>query len=420
MHLKIRGLRWYMVGLIALTTALNYFDRQTLALLADTLQKVVGMSTVQYAYVTAAFLSSYTVMYAVSGRLIDLLGTRRGFAIFVAGWSVVDALHAFARTVLQFGFCRFLLGAAEPANFPAGVKAVSEWFPVRQRALAVGIFNSGTAVGAAVAAPLVAWIALAFGWRYTFAVGAAMSAAWTVLWLLVYRAPRRHPCLGPAELELIEEGSGDASAPGRPVSIRRLLRLPETWGCIVARMLTDPISYFFAFWIPKFLQQERGFDLRAIGRYYWIPYVAMALGNLAGGAVPAGLVRRGWSVDRARKTVMFAASCGIPACFILITRTFEPAPAVALISAAMFCHGAWGNIALPAEVFPRQVVGSVSGFGGAVGSLVGAAAMLAIGSTVAASSFRVIFIVGAAFPLAAWAAVCILVRQLGRVRDLGP
>jgi ACS family hexuronate transporter-like MFS transporter len=355
-------------------------------------------------------------MYAVSGRLIDRLGTRRGFAIFVASWSVVDALHAFARTALQFCTFRFLLGAVEPANFPAGVKAVSEWFPMRQRALAVGIFNSGTAMGAAIAAPLVAWITLRFGWRYTFLAGAVLSAAWTVIWLLVYRAPRRHPWLGNAELALIEEGSGPAAASS--VSIRRLLCRREAWGCILARMLTDPISYFFAFWIPKFLQQERGFDLRAIGRYYWIPYVALALGNLAGGALPAWLVRGGWSVDRARKTVMFAASCVIPACFILITRSFNPALAVALISVAMFCHAAWGNMTLPAEVFPMKAVGSISGFGGAAGSLVGAVAMLFIGWTAAVSSFNVIFIICAALPLTAWAIVCALIRQLGRVREI--
>jgi len=418
MKLTIRGLRWYMVGLIALATALNYFDRQTLALLAATLQDALGISTVQYAYTTAAFLSSYTIMYAVSGRLIDRLGTRRGFAIFVAGWSAVDALHALARTALQFGFFRFLLGAVEPANFPAGVKAVSEWFPMRQRALAVGIFNSGTAVGAAIAAPLVTWIALRFGWRYTFLAGAALSASWTALWLLFYRAPRRHPWLGAAELALIEDGAGPAAVSPMPISC--LLRRREAWGCIVARMLTDPISYFFAFWMPKFLQQERGFDLRAIGRYYWIPYVSLALGNIAGGALPALLVRGGWSVDRARKTVMLAASCVIPACFILITRSLSPSLAVALISVAMFCHASWGNMTLPAEVFPMHAVGSVSGFGGAVGSLVGAAAMLLIGWTAAASSFNMIFIVCAALPLTAWAAVCVLVPDLGRVREIAP
>jgi ACS family hexuronate transporter-like MFS transporter len=418
MKITIKGLRWYIVSLVALTTALNYFDRQTLALLAGTLEKVLGISTIQYSYMTAAFLTSYTVMYAVSGRLIDRLGTRRGLAIFVAGWSVADALHALARTALQFSMCRFLLGAMEPANFPAGVKAVSEWFPMRQRALAVGIFNSGTAIGAAIAAPVVAWITLHFGWRYAFVTGSALSMVWAILWLLVYRLPRQHPWLGAGELRLIEEHAGMAAAPP-PVPVRRILRMREARGCILARMLTDPISYFFAFWVPTFLQQERGFDLAAIGRYYWIPYVALAVGNVAGGAVPGWLIRGGWSVDRARKSVMFSASCLIPACFVLITRVPSPAWAVALISVAMFCHAAWANMVLPAEVFPKHVVGTVSGLGGAFGSLVGAVTMLLIGRTVALASFTPIFIIYAALPVTAWVIVCVLVPQLGRVRDLG-
>src|SRR5580700_8679916 len=178
--MKIQGLRWYVAGLICLTTALNYMDRQTLALLAGTLEKELSITTIQYAYVTTAFLTSYTIMYAVSGRLIDYLGTRRGFAIFVAAWSVVDLMHMFARTVGQFAVCRFFLGATEPANFPAGVKTVSEWFPLRERALAMGVFNSGTAIGAAIAAPMVAWVTLHFGWRYTFVVGAVLSVGWAI------------------------------------------------------------------------------------------------------------------------------------------------------------------------------------------------------------------------------------------------
>jgi len=415
MKFKIHGLRWYIVGLVGLTTALNYFDRQTLALLAGTLEKVLGITTIQYSYMTAAFLTSYTVMYAVSGRLIDRLGTRRGLATFVTGWSVVDALHALARTALQFSFCRFLLGAMEPANFPAGVKAVSEWFPVRQRALAVGVFNSGTAIGAAAAAPVVAWITIQWGWRYTFVVGAVLGLAWTAVWLLIYRVPRQHPWLGADELELIEEGSAP-TAPSVPVSARRLLSRREAWGCILARMLTDPISYFFAFWMPKFLQQERGFDLAAIGRYYWIPYVGLAAGNLASGAIPGWLMSAGWTINRSRKTVMFAASCLIPICFVAITRVPNPAWAVALITVAMFCHAAWGNMALPAEVFAKQVVGSVSGFGGAMGSLVGAVTMLLIGRTVAVSSFTPIFVIYAGLPMTAWVIVCILLPRLGEIR----
>ncbi|MCX7009962.1 MAG: MFS transporter, partial [Kiritimatiellaeota bacterium] len=331
--MKIKGLRWYIAGMLCLVTALNYLDRQTLALLAQTLEKELGITTEKYSFIITAFLISYTIMYAVSGRLIDYFGTRRGFTIFVSGWTVADVLHYFAQTALQFSFCRFLLGAAEPANFPAGVKAVSEWFPVRERALAVGIFNSGTAVGAAIAAPLVAWITLHFGWRYTFIAGAGLSAAWVIAWLLIYRIPQQHPWLRSEELALIEERAHDAlpAAQPAPISTWRVLRMREAWGCIIARMLTDPISILFAFWMPKFLMKERGFTLADIGSYYWIPYVVLAIGNLGGGAIPAFLVRRGWSLNRARKTVMFCASCIMTVAFIAITRVPSPLWTIVLL-----------------------------------------------------------------------------------------
>lgn len=415
--MKIRGLRWYIVGLIALTTALNYLDRQTLALLAQTLEKELGLTITQYSKVTAAFLTSYTIMYAVGGRLIDYLGTRRGLAVFVSGWSVVDLLHTFARTMGQFAFCRFLLGAAEPANFPAGVKAVSEWFPVRERALAVGIFNSGTAIGAALAAPLVAWIVLHFGWRYTFMAGGLLSLLWVGAWLLVYRLPQQHPWITKEELNTIEENQPPKATP-KSVSVWRILSMPEAWGCILARMLTDPISYFFAFWMPKFLQQERGFDLAAIGKYYWIPYVGLALGNLAGGAVPSYLIRHGCSLDRSRKGAMFVASLMIPASFILITRVSNPALAIACTTSAMFFHAFWANVTLPAEVFEKHVVGSVAGFGGAMGSLVGAITMLLIGHTVTVTSFTPVFIVYSALPMTAFIFVCLLIKRLGCIREV--
>jgi ACS family hexuronate transporter-like MFS transporter len=414
--MKINGLRWYIVGLLCLVTAFNYLDRQTLALLAGTLERVWGITTVQYSYVTSLWLLSYTVMNAVSGRLIDYLGTRRGLALFVSLWSAADALHALTRSFLQFSFCRFLLGGAEAANFPAGVKAVTEWFPMRERALAVGILNSGTALGAALAAPVVVWITLHWGWRYTFVTGAALSAGWLLAWLVVYRAPRRHPWLRAGELALIEQ-DGPPDNLAKPVPLGSILARREAWGCILARVFTDPISYLFAFWIPKFLQQERGFDLAALGKYYWIPYVGLALGNLAGGFVPARLMRRGWSLNRARKSVMFAASCSVAACFILITRVPSPAWALGLLTGAMFFHAAWANMTLPAEVFPERVVGSVAGFAGAISALIGAVTTLAIGRMVTVGSFTPVFIIYSVLPMAGFAAVCLLIRKLGAVRE---
>jgi len=415
--MKVKGLRWYVAGLICLTTALNYMDRQTLALLAHTLDKELGITTIQYSYVTAAFLASYTIMYAVSGRLVDYLGTRRGFGIFVAAWSFVDMMHVFARTVWQFAICRFFLGATEPANFPAGIKTVSEWFPLRERALAVGIFNSGTAIGAAFAAPMVAFVTLHFGWRYTFVVGALLSVIWVICWMLFYRVPQEHPWVTPEELSLIEENQ-PAVVSSRPVPILVILKTREAWGCILARILTDPISYFFAFWMPKFLQQERGFDLADIGKYYWIPYVGLALGNLTGGAIPDYLSQHGWSLNRSRKTTMFVSSLMIPSCFAMITCVPNPTAAIACITIAMFFHAAWANMTLPAEVFEKNVVGSVAGFGGAMGSLVGAISMLLIGRMVTVGSFTPVFIIYSALPMAAFGLVCWFIKQLGCVRVL--
>ena len=240
---------------------------------------------------------------------------------------------------------------------------------------------------------------------------------WLIGWLLVYREPGRHPWLSAGELAIIREGRPTGDRP-KPIPIRAILAMPEAWGCILARMLTDPISYFFAYWVPLFLQQKRGFDLAALGRYYWIPYVGLGLGNLASGALPGWLIRRGWSLNRARKIVMFAASGVIAGCFLLIIRVPSPAWAVGLIGGAMFCHAAWASMTLPAEVFPQHVVGSVSGFAGALGSLVSATSMLVIGRTVMAGSFVPVFIIYSALPMTGLAAVCLLIKKIGAVREL--
>ncbi len=417
----IKNLRWYVAILLCLSSELNYLDRQTLSVLADTIQRELNLTTVDYSRITSTFLVSYTIMYAVSGRLIDRLGTRRGFLIFVSGWSIANMLHAFATGLRSFMFFRFLLGAAEPANFPGGVKAVSEWFPMRERALAVGIFNAGTALGSATAVPLVSWIALTWGWRYAFVVTGAIGFIWVAVWAVFYRLPQVHPRLSDAERELILSGDAEEEKnnPG-PVSIGRLLSMRETWGCMLARVLTDPISYFLFFWTPKYFQQERGFNLAEVGAYLWIPYVALTLGNLASGAIPRYLISRGWTVNRARKTTMLVVSCLMPICCLMVTRVDSPTVAIGLMTAIMFGHAAWGNITLPAEVFPKGVVGSVSGFGGALGGLAGVITQLGIGWVVQNLSFTPIFAACSVAYLIAFALVHILIGELGRVRHLGP
>ncbi len=415
----IPNLRWYIAFLLCLSSALNYLDRQTLSVLADTIQRELKLTTVDYSYITSSFLVSYTIMYAVSGRLVDFLGTRRSFLIFVSGWSVANMLHALANTALRFSFFRFLLGATEPANFPAGVKAVTEWFPMRERALAIGIFNAGTAVGAALAVPVVSFVALQWGWRWAFVATGATGFIWIAIWSACYRLPHEHSRLSPDEKRLIlSDSEGTAEGPAGSVPLATLLAMRTTWGCILARVLTDPISYFLNFWIPKYLQQERGFSLADLGKYIWIPFVALALGNIASGAIPRYLISRGWSLNRARKTTMFVVSCLMPVICLTVTRVPSAAMATALVTVMMFLHAAWGNITIPAEVFPKHVVGSVSGFGGALGGVAGVITQLTIGWVVQHLSFAPIFAAISGAYLLAFAAVHLLVGELGTIRKI--
>jgi len=410
---KLAGLRWYIVSMLCVASGLNYLDRQTLSVLAQTIQNELHISTIQYANVTSAFLLSYTIMYAVSGWLVDKLGTRRSFLVFVSGWSFTSMLHAFARTATQFTIFRFLLGATEPANFPAGIKAVSEWFPMRERTLAVGVFNGGIAIGAAMAAPLISWIALTWGWRSAFVLGGGLGFVWVAIWAACYRLPREHTWLGREELRLIE-GDDNPGPPSDAVPLRRLLRMRAVWGCVIARVLLDPCSYFFTFWIIKYLQQERGFDLVAVGKYSGIPFLALALGNISGGAIPRYLIGVGWSHDRARKTIMFVSSCLLFVSCLLIIRVPSPSLGVALISFAMFCHGAWGFMALPAELFPKHVIGSVTGLAGALGGVAGIVTQQLIGWTVQNVSYTPVFIACAVVYVIAFALVCLLVGKIGK------
>jgi MFS transporter, ACS family, hexuronate transporter len=404
-----------MAGMLCLSSELNYLDRQTLSVLASTIQKDLGFSTVEYSQITAAFLFSYTLMYAVSGRLMDYLGTRRGLLVFVSGWSLANMAHALARTAKELAGFRILLGATEAAVIPAGVKAASEWFPVRERAMAIGIFNAGTAAGSAIAAPLVSFIALLYGWRAAFVLTGAIGFVWVAVWAVVYRLPAVHPRLSDAERQLILEGAGDET-PRAAVPVLRLLRMPEVWACILARVCTDPISYFLNFWIPKYLQEERGFTLAQIGKYVWIPFVALAVGNLASGYIPRVLIARGVSLDRARKGTMLVVSCAMPVLCLLVTRVEGAGLAVAVVAALMFGHAAWGNIILPAELFPKHVIGTVTGLGGSLGGLTGALSQLAIGHVVAAFSYAPVFAVCSVMYLIAFTAVARLARDLGRIR----
>ena len=414
----IKNLRWYIAIMLCLASELNSLDRQTLAVLIGTIKEELHLSSANYGDINAWFLLSYGVMYLVSGRVIDTIGTRRGFMFFVSGWSLSNMLHVFARTVGQFSFFRGLLGVFEPGSFPGGVRAVAEWFPIRERAMAVGVFNAGTALGSMVAAPIVSFLALKFGWRSAFVFTGALGFVWVAAWSVVYFLPKDHPRISEEERNLILADQLEEGEHQRPAKLSTLLRMKETWGCVLARVMTDPISYFLNFWIPFYFQKERGFDLKQIGMFVWIPFAALTLGNLFSGAMPRWLISRGWELNRARKSTMLCVSLAMPVFCLLVTKVANPMVAVFVVAGMMFGHAAWGNITLPAEVFPRHAIGTVTGLGGALGALMGALTQRYIGRVVDTLSFAPIFAACAGMYLLSLLAVHLLIGRLGEIRHV--
>jgi ACS family hexuronate transporter-like MFS transporter len=410
------NIRWGVATLLFFASALNYLDRQVLSVLAPTIQAELGLTDVDYSYITSSFLLSYTVMYTVSGTLVDRLGTRKSFLWAVGGWSVANILHAFAKTAMQFSAFRFLLGIAESANFPAGVKTASEWFPMRERALAIGMLNAGSSAGAAIAIPLVSVIAVQFNWQAAFMVTGILGLIWMFFWRRHYYLPQNHPRITEAERELILDGQPPEPEKAAKTSIWQLLRMRQAWGCICARIFIDPITYFLIFWIPKYLQEQQGFSLDQMGFFAWIPFVVLAVGTILGGIIPQWFMdRMGWSLNRSRKTVMLFASLLVPICCIILFNASGMTLAIISIAGIMLGHGLWGNITIPAEVFPRHVQGTLTGIGGTLGGIAGILSQLSVGWTVQHFSYLPIFIVISVAYLFTLLCVQMLTGKLGKI-----
>jgi ACS family hexuronate transporter-like MFS transporter len=349
-------MRWLMIGFAFAATVINYLDRQTLSVVAPELREEFGMSNEAYGYVISAFMLAYTISNGLSGPLLDRIGTRLGYAICMAWWSTAGILHALATGPWSLAGFRFLLGIGEAGNWPAAVKVVSEWFPARERALAAGIFNSGAAIGAIVAPPLVAWLVLQFDWQTAFILVGVIGYVWLIGWWLVYHTP----------MNVRAETAATPAAPWRLLKTRFLSVLT------LAKVFLDPVWYFYIFWFPQYLKSEHGFDLAKIGMTAWIPFVTADIGNIVGGWLTGRLIHRGWPSSVARKTVfgIFALlmTSAIPA--ILVDHVWL---SVGLISVATFGYtGCNSNaLAFPPDVVPKNMVASVwglasmgSGFGG--------------------------------------------------------
>ncbi len=366
--LSYNRIRWWIVALLFLATVLNYVDRQTLSILSTTLRTELGLTDRGYSNVVSAFLFSYLVMYTVSGRLLDRFGVRLGIAACVAWWSIATMFTAVARGPWSLASFRFLLGIGEPGIYPGGIKACGEWFPKGLRALPTGIFSSGSSIGAMIAAPLVVWITLHFGWRAAFLVPGLLGLLWLPLWWMVYRSPGAHPALRPEERALLELDTPPAER--RPWSA--LLKKRYVWGLVLPRLASDPVWYFYLFWLPDYFQRIRHLSLAEIGIYGWIPFLFADIGSILGGAVSDWLIRRGWTAARARFAVL--AGVGVLAPFGAVVGFVDnTATAIALTCLITFLCQAWStNIAtLSADLSDRSETGTVMGMMGTAGGLGG-------------------------------------------------
>jgi MFS transporter, ACS family, hexuronate transporter len=361
------GYRWTIVALLFFATTINYIDRQVLGILAPTLQQELRWSETDYGGIVSWFSLAYGVGLLGMGRFIDWIGVRKGFSISIIVWSLAAMGHALARGVAGFSLARALLGAGEAGNFPAAVKTVAEWFPKKERALATGIFNAGTNVGAVIAPLIVPWIALSLGWRWAFIITGALGFVWLVCWLLVYREPEQHPRVSSSEFSHIRSDPAEQSA---AIPWRSLLRHRQTWAFVLGKALTDPVWYFYLFWLPKFLDSSFGVKLAGLAAPLVAIYVVADVGSVGGGWMSSALIKRGWTVNRARKMALLVAA------LIIVPTMFAPAAknmwlAVSIVSVAAAAHQWWScNLfTTVSDMFPRKAVASVIGMGGFAGAM---------------------------------------------------
>ena len=386
------NVRWRIAALLFAATVINYIDRQTLSVLASEITLELGLSDIEYSQVVQAFLICYAGMYMVWGRIIDRWGTRAALAVSMVWWSLANAGHALSRGALGLGAFRALLGMGESGNFLAAEKAISEWFPPQERGFANGLVNAAASTGAILAPPLIVLIFTQWGWRTAFVVTGALGFVWLAFWLRWYWVPEQHPRVTREERSLIE------SAPGRvthkPVRWVQLFGFRQTWALFLARVLADPVWWFYLFFLPKYLSDERGFIIIAIGLTTWVPFLTADLGALAGGWLSGRLIRRGMTPIRARKWVMLPAAAVMPVSLV-VPAIDSSAVAFATICAVTFAHMVWKTnlMTMTNDVYPTAVVGSAAGIVGLGSSLGGVIFTGVTGFVVENYSYAAIFFV---------------------------
>lgn len=364
-----RTLRWQIAILISAAIAISYLDRQSLPVAVKAISADIPLTNVQFSALQSAFLLAYALMYAGGGKLVDILGTYRGFTVIMLFWSLACASHALATSFVLLASSRFLLGVGEGGGFPAATRAVAEWFPAKERATAMGIINAGTAVGAVIAPPLIATVLGYTNWRWIFVLTGGLGLVWVAWWRLSYVSPAQRSIEVDADINAQRDLAAGTKA---DLTWTRLLRIRETWGLVAAKFLSDAAWFFYLFWLPKYLYDARGFDIKAVGALGWIPSAAAGVGCLVAGGFSSYLVRRQFSLGMARKLALGLAAALMP--FVILVPHVPVSWAIALFCLAYFGQQSWSTLVmvLPTDIFPQQVVGSVAGlvgFGGAMGGI---------------------------------------------------
>lgn len=410
-HVRVGHYRWVICALIFFATTINYIDRQVLGILAPDLQRIIGWNEKEYGFIVTSFQAAYAASLLLTGWLIDRIGTRAGYSLSIIFWSIAAMGHALASSALGFGLWRGLLGFGEGGNFPTAIKTVAEWFPRKERAFATGLFNSGTNVGAIIAPLIVPWIAIHWGWQWAFILTGALGFFWLLLWLPLYRRPEEHPRLSKEELAYIRSDPPESSV---KIPWIRLLPHRQTWAFVLGKFMTDPIWWFYLFWLPKFLHTNYGLTLDRMGPPLVVIYLVSDAGSIAGGWLSSFLIRRGWSINAARKTTMLiCAFCVVPIMFAW--KASDMWVAVGFISLATAAHQAWSaNIfTIASDMFPKQAIGSVVGLGGMGGAIGGMYMATAAGFLLQwTGSYHALFIVAGSAYLAALVVVHSLAPRL--------
>lgn len=417
--IKIKNFRWWIAALLMLATALNYLDRQNLPMVITELRKVIPIDDIAFSQLNFMFLLAYGIMYIAGGKIIDYLGAKKGLVLMVMWWSAANMLHGFVFGVAGLFVARFLLGLGEGGGFPGSAKAVSEWFPPKERSFAFGLFNTGSSIGAMIAPPLIAFIVLSFSWRWVFIFTGILGIIWSLVWYFVYEHPSKSKLITNEEKQLIESGGTSNADISVDFHIRwiNLFKYRQLWGVIISRFFIDSAWYFIIFWLPKYLADARGLDIKEIGYYAWIPYACAGGGSLIGGWLSSFLIKKNVSLSNSRRISLGIAAALMPASLFITSSPLSLT--IVFFSMAMFGHQFFSTLlqTVCTDLFPKKVVGAVSGLAGGIGCFGAMLFSLVAGQIVQSVGYGPVFLmVGMMHPIG----YLVLMFVVGKIQQVKP